>query len=91
MSDNGPIRLPVSAFLRGGGVLKIKRGGPGKQGSSGSLQRRYHAPIRAARDFHKPSKRHNGEFRIHPKSPDSPPIWNPLDPFIVGYQQRRTA
>ena len=60
MSDNGPIRLPVSAFRRGGGVLKIKRGGTGKQGSSGTLHTRYHAPIRAIRDFRKPSKRHNG-------------------------------
>jgi len=38
------------------------------------------------RDFHKPSKKKNGEWRQLPKPPDSKPIWDPLDPFIIEYQ-----
>jgi hypothetical protein len=46
MTDFGP---PVRLGKGPGGVLKIKRGGTGKQGNSGSAAKRFHLPPRQAR------------------------------------------
>ena len=78
MTD-GPIKLkspqnhhPV------GGLLKIKRGGTGKIGSSGNAARRVRSPGRALRD-------HKGKHLPWP--PRGKAIWNPRDPFIIAYRK----
>ncbi len=82
MIDYGPpIRLGGD---KPGGVIKIKRGGSGKTGNSGSA-RRLRAPVKGLRDFKKPGK--HGGGTLLPKPPDGPAIWDPRDPFIIEYRK----
>ncbi len=73
-----PIRLKCSPFTRSPpAVTKLKRGGVGKQGNSGSVARRVHTFPRAVRD----------KVGKHVPWPDrGRPIWDPADPFIVAYR-----
>ena len=79
MDYGPPIRLPCSPFTRSPpAVMKIKRGGVGKQGNSGTAPRRTRTFPRAIRD---PK---NGKHLPWP--PRGKPVWNPTDPVIVAYR-----
>ena len=84
MSNEVPLRLPISRFLTGGGSLKVKRGGTGKisnSGGSGRVKRTY-TPARAIRD----PKHHQKHL---PWPARGKPIWDPRDPVIVAYRTDR--
>ena len=70
-----PIRLPLSRFKRGPDQ-KIKRGGTGKLSYSGTA-RRIRTPIRANRNFKKPSKKGGGEYQQIPWPARAPFVWDP--------------
>jgi hypothetical protein len=59
-------------------VQKIRRGGTGPVGNSGTAPRRTYTAVRAIRD---PK---NGKHLPWP--PRAKPIWDPRDPIIIAYQ-----
>lgn len=79
MSD-APIRLPVSRFRTSPpAITKIRRGGTGKIGNSGTAAGRFHTPTRQLRS---PKDGKQIPWRLRGKV-----IWDPTDPFIIAYQQ----
>jgi hypothetical protein len=77
--------------VKGGGSLKVKRGGTGKisnSGGSGARLRTRNFNV-ALRNFKKPSKKHKRthDHRHEPLIPRAPAVWDPTDPIIVAYRE----
>ena len=75
--DYGP---PVQLRPGRGGTIRIRRGGAVRNGNSGTAPKRFYSPGRAIR-----AAPHHIKHLPWPSR--GKPLWDPLDPIIVAYQQ----